>query len=63
MSQKIFTDESLSAFVNEIKNCANNAVSNVIPNISSSDAGKFLRVSSNGSWIVTTVDNAEEVKF
>lgn len=34
-----------------------------IPKITTNDAGKFLRVSSEGKWIVETILNAEEVTF
>lgn len=34
-----------------------------LPTVSTSDAGKFLRVSSAGVWVAETVTNAEEVTF
>ena len=32
-----------------------------LPEITSADAGKFLRVNSNGTWEVVTLQTAEEV--
>ena len=34
-----------------------------IPTVTSSDNGKFLRVSAEGKWVAQTVLNAEEVAF
>ena len=34
-----------------------------IPVVTTADAGKFVRVSSEGKWIVETIPNAEEVAF
>lgn len=34
-----------------------------IPAVTAADAGKFMRVSSNGEWVVETMLNAEEVSF
>ena len=38
-------------------------VSEALPNVTEVDAGKFLRVSSSGKWVIDTVLNAEEVNF
>lgn len=34
-----------------------------IPSITSADAGKFMRVSSDGKWVVESLPAAEEVAF
>ena len=34
-----------------------------LPEVTTSDVGKFLRVSSSGNWIAETIPNAEEVSF
>ena len=34
-----------------------------LPSVTSSDKGKFLRVSADGAWEAQTVLNAEEVAF
>lgn len=34
-----------------------------LPNPTLSDAGKYLRVSSSGAWVISAVPNAEEVSF
>ena len=34
-----------------------------LPTVSSSDSGKFLRVSSQGTWVADTVPSAEGVGF
>lgn len=34
-----------------------------LPEVTTSDAGKFLRVGSDGEWIVEAIQNAEEVSF
>ena len=35
----------------------------VIPSVTTSDAGKFLRVSSAGTWVAESIPNAEEASF
>lgn len=35
----------------------------VLPSVTSSDKGKFLRVNSSGQWVATTVDSAEGKTF
>ena len=34
-----------------------------LPEVSSADAGKFLRVNTNGDWVAMAIPNAEEVSF
>lgn len=34
-----------------------------LPEVTSGDAGKFLRVSSTGTWVAESIVNAEEVMF
>lgn len=34
-----------------------------LPDVSSADVGKFLRVSGSGEWVAATVSNAEEASF
>ena len=34
-----------------------------LPSVTSSDAGKFLRVSSAGEWVAETIPNASGVSF
>lgn len=34
-----------------------------LPEVTSSDAGKFLRVSADGVWVAATIPNAEEASF
>lgn len=38
-------------------------VSGVMPAVTALDAGKFLRVSAEGAWIVEAIPNAEEASF
>ena len=39
------------------------AVSKMLPQITANDAGKFMRVSPSGQWVVEAVPRAEEAKF
>lgn len=34
-----------------------------LPTVTSEDAGKFLRVSSAGTWVAESIPNAEEASF
>lgn len=34
-----------------------------LPEVTTSDAGKFLRVSSTGEWVAETISNAAEATF
>lgn len=38
-------------------------IADVLPTITALDEGKFLRVSSEGAWIVEAIPNAEGVNF
>ena len=43
-----------------------NAINAEVPSLpepTASDAGKYLKVNSSGTWILATVPNAEEVSF
>lgn len=49
-----------------IKNKPNNiggGSGSSLPTVSSADAGKFLRVSTDGLWVAETIPNAEEASF
>lgn len=41
----------------------NQQVAAVLPSVSSSDAGKFLRVSSSGEWVAETIPYAEGEEY
>lgn len=35
----------------------------ILPNVTSSDAGKFLRVNTSGLWVAEVVSNAESEEY
>lgn len=63
MAKKVFTDESLATLVGSVTAYIDSSINDILPEISSDDEGKFLRVSSDGTWEVATITNAEEVSF
>lgn len=57
------TDKVLSAAQGVVIKGLIDALDAIMPTVTSSDAGKFLRVSSVGTWAAETVQSAEEVSF
>ena len=62
--------------MNEVKTTANNAQTaadkaqttaqsalSMLPTVTSSDSGKFLRVSSTGKWVAEAIASAEGASF
>lgn len=67
---------SVRTAVNEVKTTANNAQTaadkaqttaqsalSMLPTVTSSDSGKFLRVSSTGKWVAEAIASAEGANF
>lgn len=62
------SDTSTNPVQNKVITASINQLSETIerrgtPVVSSSDAGKFLRVSSDGKWVAESISNAEEVAY
>lgn len=62
------SDTSTNPVQNKVITASINQLSETIerrgtPVVSSADAGKFLRVSSDGKWVAESISNAEEVAY
>lgn len=52
-----------AASTSEIDQLSEEIANSMLPTVTSDDAGKFLRVSSEGKWIAESLRNAEEVAY
>ena len=56
-----FAADYIDVFFNPIIETIMDQIGSPLPAVSSSDAGKFLRVSANGTWVAEAIPAAEEV--
>lgn len=60
---KITVDDTGSPTFTDTSDSTNSWTPYSLPTVTSSDAGKFLRVSSTGEWVAEAVPNAEKASF
>lgn len=59
----VISESDLDESLIEKINSAGDGSSSALPTVTTTDAGKFLRVSADGVWVAESIQNAEEASF